>query len=180
MTRWTKRWWTVGLCIAALLAVVRLRASGQEAQANDDILRSLLAEVRGLRAAMEQMAAAGPRVQLAMGRLQLQEQRLTAARRRLDDLRDAIAGAERESAEARERMAVQEDALPRIADAAERDALSSQVKMAKAMLSQKAAEVQRLRDQEAELTGVVATEDARWTEISQRLDDLERALSPRR
>jgi tetratricopeptide (TPR) repeat protein len=37
-----------------------------------------------------------------------------------------------------------------------------------------------IREQEAELIGVVATEESRWTEISQRLDELERALGPRR
>jgi chromosome segregation ATPase len=168
------------LVIAVLLGIPGPTALGQEAQTREDVLQSLLVEVRGLRAAMEQMSAAGPRVQLAMGRLQIQEQRLTAARRRLDDVRDGIANAEREAAEARDRLPMMEDAALRMAEPAEREAVAGQLKLAKAMLAQKSADVQRLREQEAELVGVVGTEEGRWTEISQRLDDLERALAPRR
>jgi predicted nucleic acid-binding Zn-ribbon protein len=153
--------------------------SGQEPKAREVVMQSLLAEVRGLRAAMEQMAAAGPRVQLAMGRLQIQEQRLNTERRRLDSLRESIANAEREAAEARERLASMEDVAQRSGDATEREAVGGQVKIMKAGLARGAADIQRLKEQEAELTGAVATEESRWTEISQRLDELERALSRR-
>jgi len=180
MSRWTRRWWIPVLGALAVSAVFGLPLAGQEGRAREDVLQALLEEVRGLRAAMEQMTAAGPRVQLAMGRLQIQEQRLDAARRRLEDVRDAIASAERESAGAKERMAMMEDAIQRAAEPPERDALSGQLKMFKSMLVQGATDLQRLREQEAELTGVVGVEESRWTEISQRLDDLERALSPRR
>ncbi len=176
-----RRWLSLFVCLLALSAAPWLTVAGQETRAKDGaVMESLLAEVRGLRAAMEQLASAGPRVQLAMGRLQLQDQRLNAARRRLEDVRDMIVTAEREAGEGRDRLAMMEDAAPRAADASERDSLSAQVKLTKAMLAQKAADVQRLREQEAELTGVVGTEEARWTEISQRIDELERALTPRR
>jgi hypothetical protein len=51
-----------------------------------DVLPALLVEVRGLRAAMEQMASAGPRIQLFVSRLQLQEARVNAMARRLDEI----------------------------------------------------------------------------------------------
>ena len=63
-----------------------------------DVLAALLVEVRGLRAAMEQMASAGPRVQLFASRLQLQEGRMNNMARRLDTVRDSLAGAQREVA----------------------------------------------------------------------------------
>lgn len=56
----------VALVIAAAAGgpfVVR----AQQATTPPDVLVGLLVEVRGLRAAMEQMASAGPRVQLALG-----------------------------------------------------------------------------------------------------------------
>lgn len=59
-----------------------------------DVLPALLMEVRGLRAAMEQMASAGPRVQLALGRVQLQEQRVNALLRRLYDIRAGVVQAQ--------------------------------------------------------------------------------------
>lgn len=179
MTGWTARSSSWVLGIVAVLAVLGLPASGQETQTREDVLRSLLVEVRGLRAAIEHMAAAGPRVQLAMGRLQLQEQRLSNARRRLEELRDSIANAERESGEVRERLATMDESLQRVTEPAEREAIGTQVKMLKAFLSQKAADIQRMHEQEAELTGLAATEESRWTEISVRLDELERALSER-
>jgi chromosome segregation ATPase len=170
----------VVLAVVALLGAPRLAALGQEGSNKDDVLRSLLVEVRGLREALEQTAAAGPRVQLAMGRLQIQEQRLTAARRHLDDVRESIANAEREVSELRDRMPLLEDATQRANEPAEREAMAAQLKVTKAALSQRAGEVQRLREQEAELVGMVGAEEGRWTEISQRLDDLERALTPKR
>ena len=61
---------------AVLVTVVATVAAQSGRSAEPDVLNALLAEVRGLRAAMEQMSSAGPRVQLALGRLQLQEQRV--------------------------------------------------------------------------------------------------------
>ena len=76
--------------IAAALAVTATRAQEQPG-----ILPSLLVEVRGLRAAIEQMASAGPRVQLALGRLQLQEQRLNTLLMKLDGIREKLAMSQR-------------------------------------------------------------------------------------
>src|SRR4029079_7789264 len=56
--------------------------------------------VRGLRAAMEQMASAGPRVQLFASRLQLQEARIGNMIRRLDTVRDSLGSAQRDYARA--------------------------------------------------------------------------------
>ena len=67
---------------------------------SQDVLPALLAEVKGLRAAMEQMAGAGPRVQLSVGRLQLQEGRIAGMIRRLDTVRDTLASARDASSKA--------------------------------------------------------------------------------
>jgi hypothetical protein len=59
--------------IALLLLVGGFGTSmiARQDRQDPDVLSALLVEVRGLRAAMEQLGAAGPRVQLALGRLQL-------------------------------------------------------------------------------------------------------------
>lgn len=168
------------VALVVLLGILGLTVSGREAKVQDDVLQSLLLEVKALRLAMEQVAAAGPRVQLAMGRLQLQEQRVESTRHRLDGVRDAITSAERDIAETRDRMAMMEEAGQRAADPAEREGFNGQLRLVKAALVQKAADVQRLKEQEAELTGALAAEESRWTEVSQRLDELERALAPRK
>ena len=85
------------LAVTAVAAAGAGSAAGTRAQASPDVLGALLVEVRGLRAAMEQMASAGPRVQLALGRLQLQEQRVITLLRQNADVRDRLATAEHES-----------------------------------------------------------------------------------
>src|SRR5215471_4678950 len=61
-----------------------------------DILPALLQEVRGLRAAMEQMATSSAHAQLLVGRLQLQEGRMTSMIHRLDTVRDEKVKAQRD------------------------------------------------------------------------------------
>ena len=82
--------------VAAVLGAAGLAAAGQTDR-SPDVLNALLVEVRGLRAAMEQMASAGPRIELALGRLQLQEQRVNNLLRRHVDVRERLAAAERDA-----------------------------------------------------------------------------------
>ena len=82
--------------IVMALIVSAFAAARGHAQEPQSVLPALLTEVRGLRAAMEQMASAGPRVQLALGRLQLQEQRINTLIMKLDSTRERLATAQRE------------------------------------------------------------------------------------
>src|SRR5437763_8879624 len=96
----------IPVLVAALLCaggVARLVAFSPPPQlpaaAAADVLPALLVEVRGLRAAMEQMASAGPRIQLSVARLQLQEGRINTMLRRLEGVHDSLSTAQRELAE---------------------------------------------------------------------------------
>ena len=102
----------IAACLGAGAAVQGgLAAHGISGCQGQDILPALLVEVRGLRAAMEQMASSGPRVQLALGRLQLQEQRVNNLLRRLETARASLAAAQREDENARQRIASIEEVL---------------------------------------------------------------------
>ena len=144
-----------------------------------DTIAALLVEVRGLRAAMEQMAAAGPRVQLALGRLQLQEQRINTLVRRLEEVRAALTPARRKLQESSERTETFEK-ISRNSPVEEqrRDAEASLPHM-KRELALDAADVQRLQSDEGMLLQDINSEQNRWTEFNQRLEELERSL-PRR
>jgi len=72
-----------------------LRAQ-QPIAAGADVLPALLTEVRGLRAAMEQMASDNAHAQLLVGRLHLQEGRIAGMVRRLDTVHDSLSTAKRE------------------------------------------------------------------------------------
>lgn len=168
----------VWIAAAALLAIVsRTSVAGQTTSSNQDTLSALLVEVRGLRAAMEQMASAGPRVQLAFGRLQMQEQRINTLVRRAEELRTQIAEAEGAVGNARSRLdAVQSD-LEASTDPGKRRDMEAMVAEMKRVLAQSTRNLQRLQTEEADVSSQVMTEQSRWTDINQRLEELERALA---
>lgn len=159
---------------------VRARAAAQATRATDqDVLPALLIEVRGLRAAMEQMASAGPQVQLALGRLQLQEQRVNNLLRRIEAVQNEVAGAMQEADKLRQEVSGNEGALKSgNLPPEERQHVEEQIlPFLRSNVAQAAAKVQRLQTEESGLTQELATEQGRWTEINQRMEELERALT---
>ncbi len=164
--------------VAGGLAVARGQAQGPSG--SQDIMPALLAEVRGLRAAMEQMASAGARVQLALGRLQLQEQRLNTAISRLDNTRARLADAQRGAADQQGQLAMMETELKEPKDdGPPREDVERTLHHLRQQASQSAMEMQRLAAEEAMLAGEVANEQGRWTGFNQRLEELERTLGGR-
>lgn len=168
--------WMAGTALLAVLAL-RVPVAGQTASSNQDTLAALLVEVRGLRAAMEQMASFGPRVQLAFGRLQIQEQRVNAAVKRAQDLRAQIAGAEGALGNARTLLARFQRAIEGTANPSERNDLEGQIAALKQQIARQSTDLQRLQTDEADASSQVLAEQTRWTEINQRLEDLERVLA---
>jgi len=174
--------------VAGLLVVASAawtaRVGAQPSQA-PDVLPALLTEVRGLRAAMEQMASAGPRIQLFTSRLQLQEARIGNMVRRLDTVRDSLDAAQKnylrnevqykqiEAALADHRTSASPEARE---EAKQAEFMLEEVKRSVASSKQT---VDRLAAEEMQLAGEIATEQGRWTEINGRLDELEKLLSRR-
>ena len=174
----TSRLWIAG---AALLAVFTFGPSvaGQIAPSHQDTIAALLVEVRGLRAAMVQMASVGPSIQLAMGRLQLQEQRINTLVRRADGLRDALVAAHKRAGELQDRMGNLQRALEDSTEPVHRSNIEGELPMIKQDLARVLAEVQRLQLEESEAVAQVSSEQTRWAEINQRLEELDRALTRR-
>ena len=169
----------VAVAGAAALGAVGLAAAGQPDR-SPDVLNALLVEVRGLRAAMEQMASAGPRIELALGRLQLQEQRVNNLLRRHTEVRERLAVAERDAETIGRHVEGLQEILSRtLPDESDRRGLEDEAKAVKQKLPQMQADVQRLRAEEAEVAQLVAVEQNRWTEINQQLEALEQALAKR-
>ena len=143
---------------------------------------ALLAEVKGLRAAMEQMASAGPRVQLFTWRIQLQETRISNMIRRLDAVHDALGPLQQD-------LATSEGAQKRVEERlasgtlAEKGPLRAEFTMELPVRKRQVVglkeRVSKLAAEEMQLTADLAIEQARWTDINARLDELERALSKR-
>ncbi len=169
------------LVAAAVVLVVVIaaawRPAAAQAQRTDDILPALLTEVKGLRAAMEQMASAGAQAQLLVGRLQLQETRINGMIRRLDTVRDSVASAEGtyNQINGSLKMLGGEKEDPGQSPQERNEILENFRRQAAAAK----ANVDRLKAEEMQLTNDVAAEQGRWIEINRRLDDLERAIGKR-
>ena len=162
--------------MAAVAAVGRTSVQAQQ----PDVLPALLAEVKGLRAAMEQMAGAAPRVQLSVGRLQLQEGRIAGMIRRLDTVRDTLASARRELEGFKSAQKMMEGADDDRKPGEPKQDFGPILGGMKQQTAAAQANIDRLTAEEAQLAGDLAVEQARWVEINQRLDDLERALAVKR
>ena len=148
-------------------------------QSGVDVLPELLQEVRGLRAALEQMATANAHAQVLVGRLQLQESRMTSMIRRLDTVRDELAKAQNSYNETRSALKRLEGARSRNEAPQEDRDLEEMLRVRKLQVDAARASVDRFTTEEAQLTSDLTAEQARWVEINQRLDELERALTKR-
>jgi chromosome segregation ATPase len=176
------------ILLAGVVAAASLAWTGRagaQAQTSTDVLPALLTEVRGLRAAMEQMASAGPRIQLFTSRLQLQEARIGTMIRRLDTVRDSLDAAQKAFARTQVQHKQIETALAehRSSGSAESRYEAKQAEFMleeiKRSLMTGKQTVDRLSAEETQLASDIATEQARWTEINGRLDELEKLLSRR-
>jgi len=149
----------------------------QPATQQEDVLPALLVEVRGLRAAMEQMASAGPRVQLALGRVQLQEQRVNNLLRRIEDARGHVADAQRKYDQTQQQLRGLQEAIrdpaPNGPPVAELQAMQRETERE---IARVAADVQRLTGEAAALDADLATEQGRWIDLNQRTEALEQSL----
>jgi hypothetical protein len=179
MTRVTSRSWMIPAAVTVLIALATTTGGQTPQQPNQDTLGALLVEVRGLRSAIEQMASVGPSIQLAMGRLQLQEQRINTLVRRADVLHDALVAAHKRAGEVQDRVRNLQRALEGSTEPVHRSSIEAELPILKQELARATAEIQRLQTEESEAASQVASEQARWAEINQRLEELDRALTRR-
>jgi septal ring factor EnvC (AmiA/AmiB activator) len=152
-------------------------AAGQSRVPADDSMEALVQEIRSLRVDLNRVASANIRAQLLFGRLQLQEQRTISLSRQLDTIEDQLAKTAAQRAELEDRLKELEENPPSQIPLEERQGMERNVRRELASLHGRE---QQLRPQQASLSALVADEQARWTDFSSRLDELERALiSPR-
>jgi hypothetical protein len=170
----------VALVVAAALGGMAVgRAQSPQPANTPDVLGALLIEVRGLRVAMEQMASTGPRVQLTLGRLQLQEQRITTLTRRLEDVRTSLIQTQRGLDVTAMRMRDLEQRARESTDAEVRSETEHEIKSLKSEIGRLQADAVRLTNEETALNQEIASEQGRWTEFNQRLEEIERSLTRR-
>lgn len=154
------------------------RVEGQPVQ-SPDVLSQLLMEVHGLRLAMEQAATSGPRVQLLTGRLQIEEGRIDQMVRRLDVVHDATAAAAREVGDLQAQSERLDKSDQTDMPQEERNQIEGMKPEIKRHLAQAQSKLDAAKAEETQLQADIASEQSRWTAISQQLDVLDRELSKR-
>jgi septal ring factor EnvC (AmiA/AmiB activator) len=159
----------VGLCVLVFAAV----AAGQGSTRQDGSMEALVNEIRALRADLNRVAGANIRAQLLFGRLQLQEQRTITLSRQLDTIQEQLTKTTAQRAELEDRLKELEESPPTQIPLEERQGMERSVRRELTSLQ---AREQQLRQQQSSLSAAVADEQARWTDFSSRLDELERAL----
>ena len=176
--RWAGAAVVIGI-VAGAAAFGRASAA-QTSATSTDVLPALLAEVHGLRMAMEHSAAIAPRVQLTLARLNIEEQRIAQLAGQLERARQELSNRTTGQQRAAEALDETEKQLLTTTDDKSRRALEEQVRELKRMQKMHGAEIETARARENEAMQALTTEQSRWIELNARLDELERLLAPMR
>ncbi len=166
----------LGLILVAgtgLVAGVSGQTPRQPAPASLD---DLLAEVRAIRTELQQVSGASIRAQLMVGRLQLQEQRINSILQQLNTNRNQLNEVERTRALLAPQMKMLEEAARNEGVTAGAGPSGNPLK---AVFEEQRKREKDLRAEESALSAQLSTEQARWVEFSDRLDEIERELQKR-
>ena len=170
---------SIRFVLTAMLLTSPSIASAQSTPATQaDVLRELLAEVRGLRAAMERAATAGARIQLLVARVQMQEERIAESSRRAVTVRQELSQLEQSLAQTSAMVRSIERAAPRSNPEEQRE-MESMIEMQKTQVASLEKRRQELLNEESLLSQQIAADQNRWADVNSQLDELERSLAPR-
>jgi predicted nuclease with TOPRIM domain len=162
-----------GFITSALVSVAVL---GQQPTPQPDSTAALVQELRALRVAVEQMLAANVRVQLLMGRLQLQETRIISLSRQSTDMEAQLTSLRLE----RDGIAMQQKVFAfmpdKTEDPKEREEAKRQAEALAGRLKEIDTRYLALQNEQANIQQTIATEQNRWGDFNQRLEELERLL----
>jgi chromosome segregation ATPase len=164
------------IAVAGVLVIGGVAASGQT-QRQPASLDDVVNEIRALRADLKKTTASATQAQLLTVRLQLQEQRIAVLSTQRNDVSARLAIETSERADAERRVQTFEDMKNRNEDlGVSRAELDGQEKAFKNMFTLHRDAELRLRAQDTQLSDEIATEQNRWQEFNNRLDELERSL----
>jgi hypothetical protein len=168
-------WPTVLVTIVALAGIGSVPFAQGTGPLDGSAQDALIAEVRALRAEINQVAGAGIRMQLLVARLQLQEQRVFTVARHLTDAQNALAAS-------RARLAGEQARVRQLEEAASRASGQSLMTFQQAILEaapqieQQQRQELGLKARETELLRSVHDAQALWMDFNNRLDALEQSL----
>jgi hypothetical protein len=169
---------TVKCAAIAVLAVLLFGAPGavttvaaqSAAPESVQLLKELVAEVRGLRAAIEQYANAQIQAQAVGELLTVQQRRVSDVTGRLDAARRELEGSGAEMRRITGALSGLDEELRRASDPRERAQLEAAQRAMKGELDRRTDQDQVIRSRESELSGALGVEEAKWNELVDRLN----------
>jgi chromosome segregation ATPase len=165
----------LAVIVVGVIALVAGTA-GQTTSPNDP----LLAEVRALRAELNQAAGTSIRTQLLVARLQLQEQRINNAAKQLEETRTQLATTPGGLLQIQQELQqLDEQSRDPNTPVERRREIDRAVSDTRARLADFQRQIAALTDRESLLAATLASEQSRWLELNGRLDDIERELAQR-
>ncbi len=164
------------IAVAVMLSVAT-NGLCQSPSKENDALQSLLGEVHQLRMDIEAMTMASQRVQIALYNLQIQDAAVARAAQRVDSVHDKCRSVE----DARQHTAADvqrfENALASGGmQGSQTKDLQSTLTELKSRLDSQTAEAQACQTSEAEASGQLQHEQAKLSEMQERIDRLDKTL----
>jgi hypothetical protein len=150
-------------------------------------LDDLLAEIKGLRADLAQSSSATIKTQLLVARLQVEEQRMNGIAKQIVDVQTQLAAARQAATATDSSVRKMDDIISGrtpnpIPEDVRKEFFAQQAALLgdlKSTLEVQQRREQELASQENALASQFASEQSRWNEFNDRLDALERSLSPK-
>ena len=148
--------------------------------ANVPALNALLTEVRLLRQAIERQGAVAGRAQLLVGRLALQDQRVARWQAEVQRLETDASNLALQRVGTQGALARVRAALDQAKDVEQAAEMEHEVRMREAQLKQEGANLVALETRRDETKQALEAARAKYEELSDRFDQLERELDPSR
>jgi len=155
---------------------VAAQSQAQTQSPDSAVIQALLSEVHQLRIALDRANTIGPRIQMAVERLKLQQESVVRMTRQLEETQRDLAKAQSSREEDLARVKNIESELSQATDLAERKRLEEALKQFQWQAEREQKFEQTFRAQEAELNSRLHSEQATLDGLSDRLNQIERAL----
>jgi chromosome segregation ATPase len=145
----------------------------------DQVLRSLLEEVRQLRLSLERTNFNVFRAQIIVERIRLQQEQLARLNQQFEELRGQAADNKLNQSHLQDRIKEIDSKISQERDPATRSQLESEQKEMKFLLEQQGVWEERQRERENQLNVQFQTEQEKLKRLNDRLDALEREIESR-
>jgi hypothetical protein len=161
-----------GLAVALAVGATVVVAQNRAEPADSGSMAALTSEVRELRLAVQQLALTQSQTQALGVYLSVQQSRVLQVSSQLDVARKEVDGGAFRTNELATKLADLEEQLPRVSDAAERNALQGAIREMRREHTLVSAQEQQARNREIELSQSLQAEESRWSALITRLEAL--------